>query len=395
VTAQTRLPMLDFLPGYPNRLSFREARNAWWSETKWFLRHTLTPTKTQLPDPERSITLDSNVEQPPDLKERLSAAKSLVDSAEARLNTVRAKATSLLGFVAIVTPIVSWWLLSGRARLASAPIALEITGYFLELISALCLSLSLLALLRCQGVVSYTCLTPDLVVDFESGSLKPHDWRAELRGQVLTWGSVQRWSDVITDFFRAGQRFLVLSLLAGVLAGFISYICPQPTTPVTLVQRTTGELALVGLSTPTIPNSIPRLEEFLWNLVSFAVGLGIMFIISRSYYRKRNQGAGHQLERRDFIKLTPLAAAKIRECQAKSGGQFLRVGAKQNSSGLIDRTLGLELDADPANDFLGDSQGIQILVARSSAPLLNGCLLDWIIGPDGKEGFCINVPSVN
>jgi len=392
VTTPQRLPVLDYLPGYPEPLPLRKAWRRWWRETCWFLRHTLTPTETQLPSPARSVAAPAIAEAPPaDLKERLAAAKDLVDSAEARLVTVRTKATNLLGFVALVTPLVSWWLLSGRARLAEAPLPMEILGYGLMIGAALCLALSLLALLRSQGVVSYPCQTPDLFVDFESGSLKPHNWAAELCGQALAWGSIQRWSDVITDFFRAGQRFLMLSLLMAVLAGAISYLYPQPTRPVVLVQRPTGELVMAGETTP-IAAPAERWAAALWNMVWFIVGVSVTIIVARTYYGGR-QGPAPGPRRKNIVRLTVAAAAKIRELQSERGGRYLRVEVQQSAGGLVERRLFFEFEADSANDYLGESEGVQILVARQSAHVLDGGVLDWIMTPEGKEGFCFPAPD--
>ncbi|MFO0802847.1 MAG: hypothetical protein U0791_06955 [Gemmataceae bacterium] len=167
-----------------------------------------------------------------------------MDAASGRLDTVRGKATSLLGFVALLTPILSWWLLTGRERVASAPIALAVIVYVLILISAAGLLLCLRALFRSQSVASYRAQTPALFVNLDTAELVTHDWAGELIEQVRVWGDVQRWSDVVTDYFRAGQRFLSISLVTAILAGVVSYLYPQSTNAVALVALPTGQLAV-------------------------------------------------------------------------------------------------------------------------------------------------------
>jgi Fe-S cluster assembly iron-binding protein IscA len=384
MTAEKSHPVLEFVPGFPQRQTLLKAFSRWWRDTCWFVRHTITPTETLLPDPARSIAQPADLAAPADLKERLAAAKGIVDAAEARLNTVRAKAINLLGFVALVIPLVSWWLLSGRAHLAAAPVALEVAGYVLMLVSAAFLSLSLLALVRSQGVVSYPCQTPDLFVDFEKGELKSHDWAGELRGQALAWGAVQRWSDVVTDFFRAGQRFLVLSLLTAVIAGGISYLYPQPTKPVSLVQKATGEVVLVGDATGGVIDPNSRWVAALWNLLSFIVGGGIAFLAAWLSFRRRWRPIVTGPERKDVVKLTAAAAEQVRKRRSPSDGQYLRVKAQIMSSGLPDRRLEFDGNVDAATDCLSESEGVQIVVARDSADLLKGVVIEW---DEGKGGF--------
>ena len=334
MTAQKPHPILEYLPGFPQPQPLKKALRKWWSDTCWFVWHTITPAETVLPEPARSVAQPADATPPTDLKKRLAAGKALVDSAEARLNTVRAKATSLLGFVALVTPVVSWWLLSGRARLSSAPVALEVLVYALMLASGAFLLLSLLALVRSQGVMSYHTLTPDLFVDLEKGELKQHDWGAELRGQALAWGSVQRWSDVVTDFFRAGQRFLVLSLVAAAVAGGASYLYPQPTKAVSLLQKPTGEIELVVDASGGVIDPNSRWMAALWNLLSFIVGGVAALFGGWLYVRRYWRPLVKEPERKNLVRLTPLAAEKVRKKLAETGWKYLRAKAQAMSSGL-------------------------------------------------------------
>lgn len=383
MTAQKPHPALEYIPDFPHQQPLSKAVRRWCRETWWFVVHTITPTETTLPEPTRVVTQPADLTPPTDLKERLAAAKAIVDSAEARLNTVRSKATSLLGFVALVIPLVSWWLLSGRARLTTAPVVMEVGGYVLMVLCAVFLSLSLLALIRSQGIVSYPCQTPDLIVDFEKGQLKAHDWAADLRGQASAWGAVQRWSDVVTDFYRAGQRFLVLSLVMAVLAGGASYLYPQPTKPISLVQKPSGEVALVVDASGGIIDPDSRWMAALWNLISFVAGGGVMTLISWLYFRKYWRPIAAGPERKNLIRLTPIAAEKVRQMLTGTGWKYVRAKAEAMSSGQPTRKLYLEESVNPEQDYIGESQGVEIVVARACADLVLNSVVDWTDNDNG------------
>lgn len=427
MTDPPHLPILDHVPGFPERQPLWKAWKRWWRETWWYLRHTLTPTENYLPPPAKSITPPAGGDPPADLKERLAAAKAVVDAAEKRLDTVRGKATSLLGFVSLATPVLSWWLLSGRDRLVAAPLSLVGVVYALMVLAAGSTLLCLLALFRSYSVGTYPTQTPDLFVDLERGELKPHDWAAELRGQAEAWGAVHRWADVVADFFKAGQRFLTIAVAAAVTAGTISYLYPQPNKPVTVVQRPSGELAVQGASTPTSPaDEAARWQAAFWNLVwlivGVAVGVGVTLVCARRYFRRplpndsqnsdqRPSGAdvggdvpaddatrlasgtatpvpaNGAADRRDVVRLTPAAAVKVREFLVHGARPYLRVAAKQTDGGPPTMTMDAEVLVDPRSDYLGESEGIQIVVPRESAPHLAGKIIDWVEAGDGRNGF--------
>jgi Fe-S cluster assembly iron-binding protein IscA len=404
LTEPPRLPVLDHVPGYPERQPLWKAWKRWWRDTWWYLRHTLTPTENYLPPPAKSIAPAAGGEPPTDLKERLAAAKAVVDAAEKRLDTVRGKATSLLGFVSLATPVLSWWLLSGRDRLAAAPLSLVWVVYGLMVLAAVSILLCLLALFRSYSVGTYPTQTPDLFVDLEKGELKPHDWAAELRGQAEAWGAVHRWADVVADFFKAGQRFLIVAVAAAVTAGTISYLYPQPNRPVTVVQRPSGELAVQGASAPTGPDDeAARWRAAFWNLlwlvVGVALGVGVTLLVARRNSGRPPKGPHHDEpvgvasgapapERRDIVQLTPAAAAKVREFLSVAR-PYLRVATKQIDGGPPAMTLDAEVRIDPESDYLDESEGIPIAVSRESVPHLTGRVIDWVETGDGRSGFSL------
>lgn len=246
---ETLPPHLEFVPGFPKRLSFWEAIKKWFSETKHFIGHTIQPTERFLPKPTRSAEAAD--------PERLSientqaeayaeVVRRLVQSAEERLDTVRAKGNSLLGFVTLVTPVFAWWLLSGRDRLASGSVAASCSNV-IGIFAVLFLGLAIRALLRTQAVVGYEATGIDMLVDTEAKTLKPYDLVEEVRRLTLRWGQLQRWSDVIADHFRGGQRFLAVALFLFILAGGICYFHEAPPTSVVVVSKVTQSPQNVSL----------------------------------------------------------------------------------------------------------------------------------------------------
>lgn len=389
MTDPPRVPLLDYIPGYPERRSVRRAMIRWWKETWGWLKHTVAPTEMGLPPPARRVEPPEDATPPADVKERLAAAKGLVDSAEKRLDTVRSKATSLLGFVALLTPILSWWLATGRERIGAAPVPLAVVTYGLMLVAGLSLTLCLRALFRSQAVASYTSLTPALYLDLEKGEFRPHDWAGELVTQLEVWGEVQRWSDVVVDYFRAGQRFLGISLVAAVLAGVISYLYPQPGGALNLVARPTGELAVQGPpGRNDAATQADRWEAALWyGLVLVMVSTGVFFV-ARSRYKKGPAPTAVP-ECRNIVQVTAAAAAKVRGFQS-GGTPYLRVTARQIGTAPASVSFDLVTAADPSSHFLGESEGVQIVVPRECAGLLTRPLVDWVVGEDGKEGLQIS-----
>jgi Fe-S cluster assembly iron-binding protein IscA len=388
VTPPQREPILDYIPEFPEHRPFRKAWGRWWKETWAWLKHTVRPTEMELPDPVKRVARPAETDPPADLKERLAAAKALVDSAEKRLDTVRGKATSLLGFVALLTPILSWWLLTGRERVGQAPVPLAVIVYILMVVSAASLGLCLRALFRSQSVASFRTQMPSVFVDLDKGELCPHDWAGELIRQLDVWGDVQRWSDVVTDYFRAGQRFLGISLVTAVLAGTVSYFYPQPNKTIALVARPTGELAIQGPVTPTDPAAAAaRWEAGAWYVSTAVAVAAAVFLLTRQRYKRVGPPAGKVPECRNLVRLTPAAAAKVREFLKQAPATYLRVTARRIGNEPVTQAVDVIGAVDPDSDYLGESEGVQIVVPRESAAILTPTLIDWVDQTDGRSGF--------
>jgi Fe-S cluster assembly iron-binding protein IscA len=93
-------------------------------------------------------------------------------------------------------------------------------------------------------------------------------------------------------------------------------------------------------------------------------------------------------ERRDVVRLTPAAAAKVREFLG-GASPYLRVATKQTDGGPPAMALDAGVRIDPQSDYLGESEGIQIIVPRESAPHLAGKVIDWVEAGDGRSGFSL------
>jgi len=342
-----------------------------------------------LPAPAREVVRPrASVKAPKDLKERLAVAKGLVDLAEKRLDTVRSKATSLGGFVAILTPILSWWLLTGRERIGTAPFLLMALVYALIAISATSLAICLRALFRSQSIASYQTLDPSLFINLEKGELRTHDWAGELIGQLAVWGDVQRWADIVADYFRAGQRFLGISLVTAVLAGAVSYIFPQTTHPVTPPARPGMEIGFVApIESINAPANIPFGYLGIGLAGVLLGGIG-MFCTARSLYRRRIPPAPQKVpECQNIVQLTPAAAAKVRENMWSEPGKYLRISVWQVGNEQPSLILGVTASLDPELDFLGETEGVQIAISRKVAGMIGRPTIDWEPETTGNPGF--------
>ena len=94
------------------------------------------------------------------------------------------------------------------------------------------------------------------------------------------------------------------------------------------------------------------------------------------------------------LSVTPKAATQIRKALARRGGGVgLRVAVK--TSGCSGYAYALEFaDAPAADDLSFESEGVQLLVAASSLPLLDGTQLDWV--REGlNEGFKFSNPNAS
>ena len=382
-----RNPLLDFIPDFPKHRTLREAWRRWWGETWGWMVHTLRPTESELPPPVRGLAPPAGGEPPEDLGERLAAAKALVDSADKRLDTVRSKATSLLGFTALLTPVLSWWLLTGRERIAAAPVPVAAFVYGLIAVAAFSFALCLRALFRSQSVAAYQTPTPSLFVDVEKGELRPHDWAGELVSHFSVWGDVQRWADVVTDYFRAGQRFLAISLAAAVVAGVVSYVYPQPNRVISLVLRPTGELGLVGLGPATAPDDLRRWETLAWYAVAAALVALAAFFLGRS-----RPAVGLRPSRqvpccRNVVQLSGAAAKHVQEHLSAEGKMFLRVTAIRAEDGSVEQRINAVDEIYPESDYLGESGGVQIVVDHAAVGAIGFPFIDVRVDDQGLPAF--------
>ena len=119
------------------------------------------------------------------------------------------------------------WILAGRNRLQGASCVAIGAVFVLGIISACSFALTFIALIRSQSVVGFEEESLDLFVDLDSGATKPYDLATAVTTLIRKWGMIQRWADVFADFFRAGQRFLVVSVIFGLAAGLICYFHPD------------------------------------------------------------------------------------------------------------------------------------------------------------------------
>jgi iron-sulfur cluster assembly protein len=95
------------------------------------------------------------------------------------------------------------------------------------------------------------------------------------------------------------------------------------------------------------------------------------------------------------VKFTPTALVKLHEIQQEFSikGVYLRVAVVPAAAGGFVYDMKVDAQLDPTNDYLCDSEGIQILVDKRSALFLEGATIDWQTTPDGRQGFKFDNPN--
>ena len=94
-----------------------------------------------------------------------------------------------------------------------------------------------------------------------------------------------------------------------------------------------------------------------------------------------------------LIEVTPPAADKLGEVLAEQGeeGSLLRVMVSPDPNGGLQYTLGVEKERQD-DDFVIDTDTVQILVDVESAPLMEGAQIDYVEGLM-RSGFVISNPN--
>ena len=95
-----------------------------------------------------------------------------------------------------------------------------------------------------------------------------------------------------------------------------------------------------------------------------------------------------------MINISPLASEKLREILVEQGeeGSSLRVVLMPGAHGGAQYMLALEKEA-KSDDTIIDSDGVQILIAADSAPMMEGAEIDYMDGLM-RSGFVINNPNI-
>lgn len=95
-----------------------------------------------------------------------------------------------------------------------------------------------------------------------------------------------------------------------------------------------------------------------------------------------------------MIHVTPLASEKLEEILKQEGeeGSLLRVMVMPGPDGGFQYMLGLEKEA-KEEDFVIDTDTIQVLIDPDSAPLIEGAQIDYV-DSIMRSGFVISNPNL-
>lgn len=94
-----------------------------------------------------------------------------------------------------------------------------------------------------------------------------------------------------------------------------------------------------------------------------------------------------------MITLTPSAASALQSAITSSTSQAtaLRIAVETGGCSGYKYLMGLVKDGSP-NDLVSATEGITVYVDPSSAPLIKGTTIDFVVGIEGS-GFAFNNPQ--
>lgn len=95
-----------------------------------------------------------------------------------------------------------------------------------------------------------------------------------------------------------------------------------------------------------------------------------------------------------MITVTPAAAAQIRSAakQGRMEGMALRIAAQRDAAGTIQYAMGFD-DSTRSDDTRFTSEGVELVVASTSAMLLDGTTLDYVEFEPGRSEFIFMNPN--
>ncbi|HHH46413.1 MAG TPA: iron-sulfur cluster assembly accessory protein [Thiotrichales bacterium] len=95
-----------------------------------------------------------------------------------------------------------------------------------------------------------------------------------------------------------------------------------------------------------------------------------------------------------MISITPTAARQVRESarQGQMEGMPLRIAAMRNPDGSLQYAMGFD-DKQLEHDNRFTSEGIEIVVADTSMPLLTGTVIDYVEIEPGRHEFIFLNPN--
>lgn len=95
-----------------------------------------------------------------------------------------------------------------------------------------------------------------------------------------------------------------------------------------------------------------------------------------------------------MIKITPSAATQIKDsaAQGQMEGMAMRIAASRNSDGSIHYGMGFD-DNNLDEDTRINANGVDLLISKTSEPLLTGMTLDFVEIEPGNSQFVFMNPN--
>jgi len=215
----------DLVAGRPKKLKYREVFK--WSRfrdsigTFFYLVRLVfstydskpaAPTNFNSSNPAGSIT-----------EQQLPICQSIYDEVNARNAALEAKANSMVAVIAILTPLI----VSAVVYIQS--IKSSTNGFLvLTLVSLLFLLVALLAAYRTLRVTSHQQMYLDSIIDMKTKEIR--EFSPNRHGRGLLWCATMNTEayNLKTDFVRASQIFILISLLLVFCASALLMFSPTP-----------------------------------------------------------------------------------------------------------------------------------------------------------------------
>ncbi|WP_338826205.1 hypothetical protein MTBGP_06950 [Moorella thermoacetica] len=221
------MPLYDYLPQRPEKVKFGKSIVNFVLMIIYLLGCIFIPVERDLRKPNIELPTLPNEE----LGEKLKPiSKGIFEQSQKRFNDIQTKAHQMLGFLSLLTPLITTLLVYVWNTFRSMFLfGFLIGGLFITIIL---LILVLLSIMRCLSVTSI--MIPFVEVVFDTEQNKYLDYSPARETQVFLECALYNHvrNDQLAEFVKAAQVFLGLAIglliLISLIVAAVAIICPSP-----------------------------------------------------------------------------------------------------------------------------------------------------------------------